>query len=165
MAMLPVSATVPVLAIVSVLARPRPQATNNARIPTITQKIMLRVANFISIHVLPALHGYRIRVWLYRLAGVKIAEDVKFLGGSYFVTPRVSIGAGSSIARACRFSALAPAIITIGERVGIGTRAIILDGTEIGKGCIIAAGAVVRGTFDDNMLIAGVPARRIRQLE
>lgn len=38
----------------------------------------------------------------------------------------------------------------------------ILDGTVIGNGCIVAAGAVVRGQFPDNSVIGGVPARIIK---
>jgi acetyltransferase-like isoleucine patch superfamily enzyme len=37
-----------------------------------------------------------------------------------------------------------------------------LDGTEIGDGCIVAAGAVVRGKFPDNAVIGGVPARILK---
>lgn len=54
---------------------------------------------------------------------------------------------------------------TIGNNVFIGMNAIILMGTQIGDNCIIGAGAVVNGRFDDNVVIAGNPARVICTLE
>ncbi len=57
------------------------------------------------------------------------------------------------------------ASISIGDGTWIGARVTVLGGTEIGKGSVIAAGAVVKGTFPPNVLIAGVPARIVRDLE
>lgn len=52
--------------------------------------------------------------------------------------------------------------IKIGQNCWIGAKATILDGTQIGNGCVIAAGAVVSGIFPDNVVIGGVPARIIK---
>lgn len=49
--------------------------------------------------------------------------------------------------------------IKIEDNVWIGDRAIILKGTRIGAGSIVAAGSVVSGVFPPCSLIAGVPAR------
>lgn len=54
--------------------------------------------------------------------------------------------------------------ISIGDGVWIAARAIILPGTEVGDGCVIAAGAVVRGQCEAHGFYAGVPARRIKEL-
>lgn len=54
--------------------------------------------------------------------------------------------------------------ITIEDGCWIGARAVILPGVRIGKGCIIAAGAVVNKNCEPNGLYAGVPARRIKDL-
>jgi acetyltransferase-like isoleucine patch superfamily enzyme len=51
--------------------------------------------------------------------------------------------------------------ITVGTNCWIGTKVSILDGAKVGDGCVIAAGAVVKGTFADNSIIAGVPAKVI----
>ena len=51
--------------------------------------------------------------------------------------------------------------IVVGANCWIGTKVSILDGTKVGNGCVIAAGAVVKGTFSDNSIIAGVPAKVI----
>ena len=54
--------------------------------------------------------------------------------------------------------------IKIGKNCWIGAKATILDGTVIGNRCIIAAGAVVKGTFPDNVIIGGVPAKIIKKI-
>lgn len=52
--------------------------------------------------------------------------------------------------------------IKIGDNCWIGAKATILDGSRIGNGCIVAAGAIVTGIFPDNSIIAGVPAKVIK---
>jgi len=54
--------------------------------------------------------------------------------------------------------------IEIGERVWIGTRALILKGTVIPGGCVVGAASLVRGRFDEpNCILAGQPAKVLRQ--
>lgn len=55
--------------------------------------------------------------------------------------------------------------VTIGDGCWIGARATVLPNVTIGDGCVIAAGAVVTGDCAAGGLYAGVPARRIRDLE
>ena len=55
--------------------------------------------------------------------------------------------------------------IKIGKGCWIGAKSTILDGTQIGNGCIVAAGAVVSGIFPDNVIIGGIPARIIKTRE
>lgn len=52
--------------------------------------------------------------------------------------------------------------IKIGKNCWIGAKVTFLDGASIGDGCVVAAGAVVRGQFPDNTVIAGVPAKIIK---
>ena len=52
--------------------------------------------------------------------------------------------------------------IKIGNNCWIGAKATILDGAVIGSGTVVAAGAVVRGQFPDNVVLAGVPAKIIK---
>ena len=52
--------------------------------------------------------------------------------------------------------------IVIGANCWIGAKATILDGTRLGDGCIVAAGAVVKGIFPDKSIIGGVPAKIIK---
>ena len=51
----------------------------------------------------------------------------------------------------------------IGENCFIGYGAGIQAGTVLGKQCIVGANAVVRGQFPDYCVIAGIPARIIKQ--
>jgi acetyltransferase-like isoleucine patch superfamily enzyme len=53
--------------------------------------------------------------------------------------------------------------VVIGDGSWLGTGVVILPGTELGKNVVVAAGAVVRGTFPDHCVIAGVPARIVRR--
>jgi len=53
--------------------------------------------------------------------------------------------------------------VLIGEHVGIGMRAMILTGVNIGNGAIIAAGAVVTRDVPAKCFVAGVPAKIIKE--
>lgn len=53
--------------------------------------------------------------------------------------------------------------VTIGDRVWIGYRAIILPGINIGEGAVVAAGAVVTKDIPAFAIVAGNPARVIGQ--
>jgi acetyltransferase-like isoleucine patch superfamily enzyme len=63
------------------------------------------------------------------------------------------VGTGHDIAREIR----------VGEHVWIGTRAIILPGVTIGDGAVVAAGAVVKRDVPPRCLVAGVPAKVVRE--
>ena len=53
--------------------------------------------------------------------------------------------------------------VTIGNHVWIGNRAMVLKGVTIGDGAIIAAGAVVSKDVPPNTMVAGVPAKIIKE--
>ncbi len=55
--------------------------------------------------------------------------------------------------------------IDVGIGCWIGANATILPGVTIGDGCVIGSGAVVNKNCEPNGLYAGVPARRIKDLE
>jgi acetyltransferase-like isoleucine patch superfamily enzyme len=54
--------------------------------------------------------------------------------------------------------------ITLGNDIWVGAKVTFLDGAQVGNHCVVAAGAVVRGTFPDNVVIGGVPAKVIKEL-
>ena len=54
--------------------------------------------------------------------------------------------------------------VTIGKNCFIGCNALILKGVVLGDNCVVGAGSVVTGQFEDNCVIAGNPARVIRTL-
>lgn len=51
--------------------------------------------------------------------------------------------------------------VEIGDYVFIGPRAIILPGVKIGRGAVIAAGAVVTKDVNEGAIMGGVPAKEI----
>ena len=55
--------------------------------------------------------------------------------------------------------------IVIEDDVWIGAGAIITDGVRIGKGAVIAAGAVVTHDVPPHVVVGGVPARRIKEID
>jgi acetyltransferase-like isoleucine patch superfamily enzyme len=53
--------------------------------------------------------------------------------------------------------------VSIGQGSWLGAGAIILPGASIGRNVVVAAGSVVRGVIPDRCVVAGVPARVIRE--
>jgi acetyltransferase-like isoleucine patch superfamily enzyme len=53
--------------------------------------------------------------------------------------------------------------VRIGDHVWIGARAAVLKGVTIGDGAIVAAGAMVTHDVPARALVAGVPARLVRE--
>lgn len=53
--------------------------------------------------------------------------------------------------------------VKICDYVFIGTRAMILPGITLGKGSVVCAGAVVTKDVGENIMVAGMPARPIKQ--
>lgn len=54
--------------------------------------------------------------------------------------------------------------ISIGDGAWLGSRVVVLPGVSIGKGAVVAAGAVVTRDVPADTLVAGVPARVLRTL-
>lgn len=48
--------------------------------------------------------------------------------------------------------------VLLEDEVWIGSRALILGGTRLGRGCVVAAGSIVQGDFQAGAVIAGIPA-------
>ncbi|RJR28737.1 acyltransferase [Candidatus Microgenomates bacterium] len=106
-------------------------------------------------------------------AGVAIGEDT-MVGSGTFLDGRAAISIGSHVDIASEvmiynsehdindseFKATLGSV-TIGDYVFIGPRAIILPGVNIGKGAIVAAGAVVTKKVEPFAIVAGVPAIKI----
>jgi acetyltransferase-like isoleucine patch superfamily enzyme len=52
--------------------------------------------------------------------------------------------------------------VKIGSGSWLGANVVILPGTTLGRNTTVAAGAVVRGTFPDHVVLGGVPAKVLR---
>ena len=55
--------------------------------------------------------------------------------------------------------------MTIGNDVWIGGNVTILPGIRIGNNVVVAAGAVVTKDVPDNVVVGGVPARIIKEID
>lgn len=53
--------------------------------------------------------------------------------------------------------------ITIGDRVWIGSNAIILTGVNIGEGAVVCAGCVVTKDVEPYAVVAGIPAKKVNE--
>ena len=107
-------------------------------------------------------------------ATVSIGDDTHFDGDSRLIcAASVSIGAGCAIAWEVLIMdtdfhrldgrAGCDAPVRIGDRVWIGVGAKILKGVSVGDGAVIAAGATVTRDVPAGALVAGSPARIVRE--
>lgn len=98
--------------------------------------------------------------WFDNCAPITLGRNVNVGQGVMFCTSKHEIGPPER--RAGRDTSEP---ITIGDGSWIGSRALILGGVTVGAGCVIAAGAVVTADCAPNGIYAGVPARRIRDID
>ena len=68
----------------------------------------------------------------------------------------------SSESNLIRLQGVSRAGVKVGANCWIGAKVTILDGAQVGNGCVIAAGSVVNGKFGDNLVLGGVPARVLK---
>jgi len=130
--------------------------------------------------------GNRVKIWSH-IAQTQISAGknaILWIGADTFINVgavisarhQISIGENCQIAnqviimdsdfhgvgQRCEFESPTPIIIE--DNVWLATRAIVLKGVRIGKGAVVAAGAVVTKDVPENTLVAGVPAKVIRKL-
>lgn len=113
---------------------------------------------------------------------LEIGNDFAMTGGVICVFERVTIGnhvmvgANSKIIdtdfhpldpdlRRQAPMAVKPKPVHIEDDVFIGMHSIILKGTTIGKGSVVGAGSVVSGDVPSGVVVAGNPAKIIRELK
>ena len=100
------------------------------------------------------------------------ASNVNGLGTKILCAESVTIGSGCTFSWEVQvldndFHAITvdgvqqpkTAPVVIGDRVWVGTRAVILKGVTIGDGAIVAAGAVVNKDVPAGAIVAGIPAK------
>ena len=83
------------------------------------------------------------------------------LGGRATVGKNCHIGAGAVLAGVIEPASAEP--VRIGDGTLVGANAVVIEGVQVGKNCVVAAGAVVIDDVPDNMVVAGCPARIIKE--
>lgn len=83
------------------------------------------------------------------------------LGGRATVGKNCHIGAGTVLAGVIEPPSATPVIIE--DDVVIGANAVVLEGVRVGKGAVVAAGAVVTQDVPAGVVVAGMPARIIKE--
>ena len=83
------------------------------------------------------------------------------LGGRATVGKNCHIGAGTVLAGVVEPASATPVIIE--DDVLIGANAVVLEGVRVGKGAVVAAGAVCVQDVPAGAVVAGVPAKVIKQ--
>ncbi|MEA5060237.1 MAG: 2,3,4,5-tetrahydropyridine-2,6-dicarboxylate N-acetyltransferase [Candidatus Pelethousia sp.] len=83
------------------------------------------------------------------------------LGGRATVGKNCHIGAGAVLAGVIEPASATPVIVE--DNVLVGANAVIVEGVHIGENAVVAAGAVVLSNVPPNMVVAGMPARIIKE--
>jgi len=115
-------------------------------------------------------------------AVIKIGKNVGISGATIYARNRIEIGDNTCIGGNTKIldndfhplevearnadckEKIGTKPVLIGKNCFIGCNALILKGTELGDGCVVGAGAVVSGKFAAGSVIAGNPAKVIRQI-
>lgn len=85
------------------------------------------------------------------------------LGGRATVGKNCHIGAGTVLAGVIEPPSADPVVIE--DDVLIGANAVVLEGIKVGKGAVVAAGAIVVDDVAPYTVVAGVPARKIKDID
>lgn len=101
-----------------------------------------------------------IRAWatLSAATSIDIEEDVLLAGGVTVVDNNHTWRGGSPNAL---YNPIDTAPIRIGAGTWVAERAVILAGSDIGRGCVIGANSVVNGKIPDGSVAVGMPAKVI----
>lgn len=85
------------------------------------------------------------------------------LGGRATVGKNCHIGAGTVLAGVIEPPSAKPVIVE--DDVVIGANCVVLEGVTVGKGAVVAAGAIVIDDVPPYTVVAGTPARVIKEID
>lgn len=100
--------------------------------------------------------------------GAEIGADTMIdmgavLGGRAIVGKHAHIGAGTVLAGVVEPASAEP--VRIDDNVMIGANAVVIEGVHVGEGAVVAAGAVVTKDVAPHTMVAGVPAKLIKNVD
>ncbi|VVP27732.1 2,3,4,5-tetrahydropyridine-2,6-dicarboxylate N-acetyltransferase [Pseudomonas fluorescens] len=144
--------------------------TNNFMIMKLPKKIKQRVGWFYHVVFRHFVLGLRVKM-LNGLYGMNIAQDarVSLKAKLDFTNPKgIYIGSGTYIAfgavlLAHDMSRNVSSTVRIGKNCFIGANAIIMPGVAVGDSVVVGSGAVVTKSVPNNVIVAGNPAKIIKQ--
>ncbi|MBP2056904.1 2,3,4,5-tetrahydropyridine-2,6-dicarboxylate N-acetyltransferase [Lactobacillus colini] len=85
------------------------------------------------------------------------------LGGRAIVGKNCHIGAGTVLAGVIEPASAEP--VRVDDNVLIGANAVVIEGVHIGQGAVVAAGAIVTHDVEPNTVVAGVPAKFVKNVD
>ena len=125
--------------------------------------------------------GFNCKLYASELSSIKIGFNASFnsnvmvnargkgrifIGNNVLIGPNVVLRSNNhsfeSIDRPVIEQGMSEGEIIIHDDVWIGSNAVVLSNCEIGKGAIIAAGAVVTSNVDSYSIVGGVPAKLLK---
>jgi 2,3,4,5-tetrahydropyridine-2,6-dicarboxylate N-acetyltransferase len=100
--------------------------------------------------------------------GAVIGDDTMIdmgavLGGRATVGKKCHVGAGAVLAGVIEPPSAKPVVLE--DNVLIGANAVVVEGVTIGEGSVVAAGAVVLEDVPPYTVVAGMPAKVIKQID
>mgnify|MGYP000751884714 CR=1 FL=1 len=93
--------------------------------------------------------------------GIEIGDDV--IMGSY-ISFHSENHNFDDISKSIREQGVTSKGIKLGNNIWVGAKVTFLDGCEISDNTVVAAGAVVKGSFPKDVVIGGIPAKIIKHL-
>ncbi|MBW1605226.1 2,3,4,5-tetrahydropyridine-2,6-dicarboxylate N-acetyltransferase [Lactobacillus sp. Sy-1] len=85
------------------------------------------------------------------------------MGGRAIVGEHSHIGAGAVLAGVIEPASAEP--VRIADNVLIGANAVVIEGVHVGEGAVVAAGAIVTHDVEPYTMVAGTPARKIKDVD
>ena len=98
---------------------------------------------------------------LYSGNGIRIGNDVLLAPGTIIAPANHALARRDLPIRLQGFMPSRGGVI-VADDVWIGANSVLIDGANIGKGAVIAAGSVVTGTVPAYEIWGGVPARKLK---